>query len=256
LEKAAMISKALQLYREVGGSVFVWRLASFAYKRVVRPLMPNTQPLMYAGVVVGYKKVGDWLLPKLFQPPPSRDLPGYEEGLVKALREHVRPNDRIVVVGVGLGVTCVVAARQSGPKGTVVSYEGDHAGCQSLNRVAKLNGVQDRIQNHHAIVAKAIGVYGHEFAHRVVNPLELPNCDILELDCEGAEILILQEMAITPRVVAVETHGFLGAQTKDIRAILEHRGYTVDDTGWAEPQDHLETCIENDIRVLVGTRSK
>jgi hypothetical protein len=248
-------AKVLQLYREVGVAEFTWRFSSYVYKNFVRPSMPDSQPIMYSDVVVGYRKTGDWLLPKLFQPPSTRDIPGYEEALVKALHEHVNPGDKVVVVGVGMGVTCVIAARLSGPKGTVISFEGDGAGCEALSRVAKLNVVQDRIQNHHAIVGEAIGVYGSSFASRIVKPTELPACDVLELDCEGAEIMILREMPIAPRVIAVETHGFLGAPTDEVRTLLEARGYVVADKGWAEPQ-YLNDCIKNDIRVLVGTRGE
>jgi hypothetical protein len=85
-----------------------------------------------------------------------------------------------------------------------------------------------------------------------VHPSELPSCDILELDCEGAEIGILRDMTIQPRVIAVETHGFLGAPTSAARELLEARGYHVQDLGWAEPRV-LNACVENDIRVLVGT---
>jgi hypothetical protein len=47
----------------------------------------------------------------------------------------------------------------------------------------------------------------------VISPAELPECDILELDGEGAESLILRNMTIRPRVIAVETHGVYGAPT-------------------------------------------
>jgi Methyltransferase FkbM domain len=87
-----------------------------------------------------------------------------------------------------------------------------------------------------------------------VRPDELPPCDVLELDCEGSEVGILRDMLIEPRIVAVETHGFLGAPTGDVRNVLENRGYQVSDLGFAEPR--LETeCAKRDIRVLVGKKS-
>lgn len=245
--------KALAIYRKVGATGLVWRLSSYAYKNFIRPVMPDSKPIRYANIVIGHRKVGDGILSKLFQPPSIEDIPEYEQALVLSLREHVKANDRVVVVGVGKGVTCVIAAQLSGPKGVVTSFEGDKAGCNSLRYVASMNLVQDRIDNHHAIVGEAIGVYGNDLATRIVKPSELPACDILELDCEGAEVMILRDMPINPRVIAVETHGFLGAPTSEVRKLLEARGYVVEDKGWAEPR-YLNECKRNDIRVLVGTR--
>lgn len=246
-------SKAIKVYREAGFSGASWRAFSYFYKNYLRPALPDADPIYYAGVLVARRKIGDWLVPKLYNPPQIKSEPGYEEALIKALNEHVKPADKIVVVGVGIGVTCVVAARNAGVDGTVTCYEGDAAGCGSLLRVAALNGVADRIRTHHAVVGKAIGVYGNSVASRIVHPTDLPICDVLELDCEGAEICILSEMTIRPRIIAVETHGFLGAPTSEVRRLLEKIGYSVEDLGHAEPR-YAEVCTKNDINVLVGAR--
>ena len=113
--------------------------------------------------------------------------------------------------------------------------------------------LEDRISVHHAIVGEDISVYGLSKAGAVVNPANIPECDVLELDCEGAEIGVLLGMTITPRFIAVETHGSLGAPTARVREVLASIGYKVEDLGWAEPR-LSEICEENDIRVLVGAR--
>jgi hypothetical protein len=121
-----------------------------------------------------------------------------------------------------------------------------------IRRVARLNGLASRITARHAIVGKAIAVSGSSESAPTLRPSELPECDVLELDCEGSEIGILSEMSIRPRVVSVETHGFLGASSTSVRELLQSRGYDVREAGWAEPR-FLNTCVRNDIRVLVGT---
>jgi hypothetical protein len=107
----------------------------------------------------------------------------------------------------------------------------------------------------HAVVGEAIGVYGaaDELATLVVPPSELPECDVLELDCEGAEIMILRNMRLRPRVIAVETHGVNGAPSKLVTEILEQLDYAVEDYGIAEPRVAQE-CEDYDIRVLLATR--
>jgi hypothetical protein len=247
-----MISKLFGVYRETGAGGLVWRLFSYFYKNFVRTVLPNGEQILYAGISIGQRKVGDQLLLRLYNSPDVSDAPGYEEALVTALKAPDRAGDEVVVVGGGLGVTCVVAALAAAETGHVKCFEGDLHGVDAVRLVARLNGVSERITARHAVVGEAIGVYGDAVATATVHPSELPSCDILELDCEGAEIGILRDMTIQPRVIAVETHGFLGAPTAAVRELLENRGYRVQDLGWAEPRV-LNSCIENDIRVLVGT---
>jgi hypothetical protein len=246
-----MVSRLMGIYRQSGTGGVAWRLFSYIYKSYVRPILPDGEHILYAGVPVGCRKIGDRVLPKLYNSPDVFDVPDYEQALVKALRTHVRSGDKVVVVGVGLGVTAVVAALMASEAGHVDCFEGDLHGVESVRRVARLNGVLQRITPHYAVVGEAIGVYGNAVASSIVHPSELPVCDVLELDCEGAEIAILREMVVKPRVIAVETHGFLGAPTTAVRTLLESRGYTVEDMGWAEPR-LTSACEQNDIRVLVG----
>jgi hypothetical protein len=247
-----MTAKLLSVYREAGAGGLVWRVFSYFYINFLRPVLPRGGPIFYAGIVVGHRKVGDQLLPKLFNSPLVNDVPDYEQALVSALKAHVRGGDDVVVVGGGLGITCAVAALAASETGHVNCFEGDLRGVEAVRRVASLNGVSKRVIAHHAVVGEAIGVYGDAVASTVVRPFDLPPCDILELDCEGAEVGILQAMTIEPRAIAVETHGFLGAPTLAVRKLLESRGYRVQDLGWAEPR-FKDACIRNDIRVLVGT---
>ena len=206
-----------------------------------------------AGIPIGIsKKLGDDAMrSRLFMP--LEDQPGYEFALVEALKENAKAGDTVVVVGGGLGVTAVTAALAVTGTGSVKCFEGDLHGVKAVNRAAVANGVADHLSVVHAVVSEALGVYGNDVSTTIVRPAELPNCDVLELDCEGAEIGILRDMVIDPRVIAVETHGFMGAPTADVRGLLEARGYSVVDLGWAEPRVMSE-CVKNDIRVLVGIK--
>jgi hypothetical protein len=222
-----------------------WRRFSAAYKGL-RPLLPTTTPIRYAGQVIGHRKLGDAIA--LDMPPEIYDVPDYEDALIQGLNRHVRIGDRVTVIGGGFGVTCAVAARLS--KSKVLCYEGDLAGVRSSQKTAELNGVE--VETIHAIVGSNIFVYGNEHAATVVAPSELPECDVLELDCEGAEVQILSEMKIKPRAVVVETHGCYGAPTDKVQAILESRGYRVENLGWAESYKE-DACRKGGIEVLVGS---
>lgn len=50
-----------------------------------------------------------------------------------------------------------------------------------------------------------------DLASKKVAPDELPKCDVLISDCEGAEKRILEELDHRPKTIIVETHGDLGA---------------------------------------------
>lgn len=251
-----MLAKALQIVKESGVAGLGNRLVAFGYRRGVRRLLPTSGHVFYAGIPVAYeRKWGDRIVPSLWSPGGHKDSPDYEYALVAALKEQVRPGDRVVVVGGGVGVTATIAALQTGPSGEVICFEGASEGVEKVRRTADLNGVSERMTVHHAVVARSISVYGTEPAREVVPPADLPDCDVLELDCEGAEVDILQEMVIRPRAVLVETHGLFGATTPLIASLLEGIGYIVRDLGFAEPR--LEAfCEQHDIRVLVGVRER
>lgn len=181
---------------------------AFVYRRGIRPLLPVAGPVHYAGIPIAYeRKWGDRKVPALWRPKYDEDVPGYESALVDGLKKHVSPGDRVVVVGGGVWVTVAIAALKVGAAGRVECFEGAGEGIEKVRRTAEINGVADWTTVHHAVMARSISVYVTEPDRSAVAPTDLPECDVLELDCEGAEVDILREMVIRPRVILVETHG-------------------------------------------------
>jgi hypothetical protein len=82
----------------------------------------------------------------------------------------------------------------------------------------------------HAVVGDAVGVYGDD-AGPILAVGQLPECDVLEMDCEGAELGILRAMVIRPRAVLVETHGNVGGSSSEVAVSLGRLGYRVSDYG-------------------------
>jgi hypothetical protein len=215
----------------------------------------------YAGIPICYdRKWGDRLVPITWQPadPNQRtaDQPGYEAALVAGLKETVRLGDGVVIVGAGLGVTAVVAALRAGLSGNVQCFEAS----KQYVKLAQKTAARNRITNiniHHTVVAKLIATFDGGSASDlgiVLPPSQLPPCDVLQIDCEGAEVEILREIIIQPRVILVETHGLFGAPTNLVTSLLEKCGYVVSDRGVAEAR-FANYCIKNDIRVLLGMRA-
>ena len=78
------------------------------------------------------------------------------------------------------------------------------------------------------------------------SPSAVPECDVLKLDCEGAELDILRELDFRPRVVIVETHPHVDCPAHEVEAELSRRGYEVVDEGVAG--------IDGSLPVLTATR--
>lgn len=212
-----------------------------------RHRLPTSRLVRCAGFVVARKPL-DFLFDVTAQ---IRSEENYESALVQALRSNVRADDRITIIGGGLGVTAALAGSLSR---TVVCYEASKPYARIAAETLKLNG-QFNVALVEAVVGVDVGVYGKEKTALVLPPEALQDCDLLEMDCEGAETLILRRMTIQPRVIVVETHGLYGAPTALIAGILEDKGYKVQNLGIAETR-YSEFCRTADIMCLVGLRMR
>jgi hypothetical protein len=253
-QKELGMATIAEILAESGYGGLARRASGYFYRRALRRLLPKKEAVRYAGVAIARdRKWGDLTVPEYLAPFGMRDIADYEETLIRGLRSHVRRGDKVVIVGGGEGVTATIAAQLAGESGTVICFEGGREGAESVLVTARRNAVHERVIVHHAIVGKSINIHGVEESrsHRIVDPESLPECDVLELDCEGAEITILERMNIVPRAIIVETHGLFGAPAAKVRQLLEARGYRVADLGWAEPRV-TESCIEHDVRILAG----
>ena len=56
---------------------------------------------------------------------------------------------------------------------------------------------------------------------------DFPECDALVMDCEGAELLILQNLIIRPRLIIVETHPMFDSPEEKITELLKNLGYDI-----------------------------
>lgn len=229
------------------------RFAGALYRRLVRRFLPEAGPVAYSGIPVALtKKIGDDFVPRSLLPFMHHDIADYEATLIAALREALRPGDQVVVVGGGIGVTAAVAKRLVGPGGKVSCFEGSARQIELMQATFARNGLAGAIEVRNAIIGQNIGVYGGGRPEvTILPPTELPACDVLELDCEGAEIPILEQMLIRPATIIVETHGLHGASTAKVRLLLEELGYQVEDRGWAEPS-RVADCVAGDIRILLA----
>lgn len=208
------------------------------YDRLLRSVLPR-KIAVFNGVAVRQ--------PRLLDRTDVR--PDYEGALVDAIIDHVRDGDNVVVVGGGWGVTTVVAARQVGDGGRVTVYEGAGEQVGHVEETLRLNKVADRVRVEHAVVGHEVRLYGDRKGAGRIDPAELPECDVLVLDCEGAELDVLGALAGRPRVIMVETHPMYDAPAPAVWERLADAGYEV-------VEERLESTPYGDLPVLTGVREE
>jgi hypothetical protein len=172
----------------------------------------------YNGIKLPSARLFDGILPwRSYE-----DRPNYESGLISGLEEHLQPGLDVVIVGGGWGVTTVMAAKKIEEEGSVTVYEGSAKEVDQVCRTVEINGYSDTVNMNHAIVGTVLNLHGKSGKAEVVSPEELPQCDILELDCEGSSVKMLEELTISPKVILVETHGIYDASTDRLKSILSN----------------------------------
>ena len=154
-------------------------------------------------------------------------FPEHEAELISAIRDYVKSGERALVIGGGSGASTVVVAHQVGTTGTVDTYEGNKTSVDVVNDTIKLNMVHDRVKVHHTIVEKPVHLMGDVLGAENLLAKNFPDCDALIMDCEGAELPILQNMKVKPRLIIVETHPQFGSPEDKIIDLLDELGYDI-----------------------------
>jgi tRNA A58 N-methylase Trm61 len=162
----------------------------------------------------------------------------YEADYINALERQIRHGDDIVLVGGGLGVSTVCTSQATGAGGHVTVYEGSEDREKIIAETIRVNRTDAPITQHRAIVGKEVYVNG-DSVDKVVRPDELPECDVLGLDCEGAEEMILEEMVCEPRNIVVEFHPNYDTTETSVSNCLEEAGYRVVDVSYEDDSDGI-----------------
>ncbi|WP_123620075.1 FkbM family methyltransferase [Halorubrum sp. CSM-61] len=164
-----------------------------------------------------------------YEPPwPTTDEPAYEATEADAVRSYCSTGDKVVVIGGGLGVTAVLAAREIGPEGVVDVYEPSSEAYDRIQATVAHNDLEDVINIHHASVSSKTNpsfTYRSDIKRRVVAPKDLPDADVYEMDCEGAEIPILENLVVRPDILLVETH----RNHSEVVSLLDDLDYEIED---------------------------
>lgn len=220
-----------------------------SYGGLVRPYLPATgykkraKALNHQGVTVDMdQKLFDSIAPLNH---PYNTETNIELGLRLAHIAVTQTGDHVVIIGGGNGISATTAANQVGTDGMVSIYDGmtgeEHHrfGISHIKKSLELNGVDDRFETHHGLVGTkddTVEMYSEHMSYDVplIHPEELPECDILEFDCNGMELTILRNLQIRPRAMIIEVEApfykelYDGTENpRDVFDELDRLGYTI-----------------------------
>lgn len=205
------------------------RTLGLIYRKSIRRVLPIQGLAIWSGVKVPTgathpRKLYDEYLPVPFH---YSIRPTAEGGEVRGHRIYTRDGDQVVIIGGGRGISSVIAARNAKPSGSVLVYEGSTEFADLVRETAKINQVSEYVCVIERSVGPEIEIYGKSTARLPV--AELPECDVLELDCEGAEKQIIEDMVVSPRVLIVEMHpvNFDHPAVDAVLKDIESRGYEI-----------------------------
>lgn len=219
------MSQVLRVYRNLGVKHMLLLSISYVYDEYIRSRTPKiNKPAMVQGVEMSNKKA---TLLEIF---PFFSHQEYTEYLfTELIRRYTKEGDNIVIVGGGEGITATLQARSCGPKGSAKVFEAQKERVELIRDNFDLNNVAGWSSVVHCLVKSddSSGRQLQEYDGEILSPKSLPECDVLELDCEGAEVEILSEMESRPRDVFVETHGVWDGPKDEVCSLLKSNGYEI-----------------------------
>lgn len=219
-----LVSRGVRVLKKEGLFPFLKKSTRFIYRNTFRQFMPKSGKYQkYNSIAVEEKRIGDDLLNVL------PDNPSYEGQFVEYIREYVGEGDSVVIIGGYYGVSTIAAATQSGNGGSVITFEATPEGADRVRKTARFNDVEQSVTVKAASVGPIYNPKGRSPGDDKIPPSELPDCDVLAIDCDGCELDVLNNIEITPQTIIVEHHGELyGDKTDKERLDFEYQREKLD----------------------------
>lgn len=206
----------------------------YLHLRFIRPLLPKGDYIEINGHDIISRKhrvapldnTVPWSVPS--NPNWDVSLDTYKQSACSLIHQEAESGMTAAIIGGGFGISSYEMAGQVGPDGLVRVYEVSAERCQIIERTSETKCIQN-IETVNKCVGPVISG-GPDQTGEAIDPSELRNFDILELDCEGAEKPILENMLGEPnsiKKIIVETHPDNGAGTPEIKNILAEGGFSI-----------------------------
>jgi hypothetical protein len=221
-----LFRKALNHYQDEGLISLSYASVGYVYSRTIRPHLSCQQYQEVQGISVRTSQRCKKRLDSTFGL--DRSWPqNHKKPNCDFIREYVDKGDTVVVVGGGYGISSVVAATQVGQTGKVLIYEGARAVIDDLLNTLSYNEVAKQTTVKHAIVGEVVDLKSSAGEAKKIQTDNIPPCDLLEMDCEGAEIDIIPRLSKNVNTIIVETHPRKGAPTSAVETALKEHGWQI-----------------------------
>lgn len=198
----------------------LWRVFGTLHELYLRPGLPSSSGSMVKlnGFVVPHEN------PKMFDK--YIGIPNYEWKLICGMKEVIEKGDTVSIIGGGYGISSVYASLLTGDNGEVRTYEGASSMVDNIEQACKIHNARN-VTVIHSIVSTAHSLRGRPGQASRADPAELPESDVLVLDCEGSEKEIIPNISFDPRAIIVETHGLYGAPPELVKNLLADKGLKI-----------------------------
>jgi hypothetical protein len=239
-----LLKKSKKSLEEGGLKLLISRAIRFSY-REISVFFPYKYVELNEVQVPSHRLFGKLILGEYIE-----ENKNYEQGIIRSIKNQIEPEDKVVICGGGYGVTAVKAAEKLKKSSQLRVYEASESKMGKIKTTLEKNDISDT-EIKHGIVGPEVNIWGSSESANRIEPADLPSCDVLELDIEGSEIEVLRNLEISPRIIIVESHGFLGSKTTEVKKILQEKGYKILDEKLAEKTQHAK---ENDVKVITGKK--
>jgi len=149
------------------------------------------------------------------------DPNSYESATRSLMREYLNPEDSLLVVGGGTGITAITASPHVS---RVTAIEADAVVRERFNHHIGINDV-DNVEVHLGWVGDA----DHPDRPDGVDVFELEGHTAMEIDVEGNGIPVIDQIPDTVRNVFYESHPTMGVPTIDAIDHLRGAGFDIID---------------------------
>lgn len=161
---------------------------------------------------------------------PNQNVCKDELGILLAHDDIYEENDIIAAVGLGSGISLIHNCAKPRSKKSFIGIDGSLEQIEIAKANAKLNGIDfSKFEIIEGYVGNPTNLYGedNQKSSKVID-LNKMKFDVLELDCEGSEIEILQNLSVRPKHIIVEMHPMF----RDIKVCkfledMKNRGYNL-----------------------------
>lgn len=241
-----MYTKSKKALEQGGLRLLLKRATRKAYVSFIKPFMPRKDFRLFNGVKVEENMLFEETLDLTQQ-----NIENFEEKNIEAIQEYLKKDEDITIIGGGYGVTAKYAHQiTEDGNGIVKVIEASKSQIEKMQDVKKWNDLD--IELIHGLVGKEVNIYGEKGQPERIDINEIDS-EVIQMDIEGSECSVLEEMTDGPPKIIIESHGSEGCSSENVENKLKDLDY---DTEILGPERDEQRFVEEDVQIIVGNKKQ